>query len=228
VTSIKNDQPNECTILSSEQRSTNNWALVNETNPNEGFIIELNSGESCKLDSSKNYTVNYLMKCNKWMSGGEFNLTSKYKFDTNSCHNQLEFESSEACEKANFYAIWDFLQSYSYLFGGVLIIVGLFEVFLGAKLLVITIFLTSCFSVITIVFIFLFQFVIPNGANPAIIWVVLGISSISGLILGYFISKHYRFIFGFLLGGYMGYFLGLLLYNVALNKIDANPAVRFF
>jgi hypothetical protein len=60
-----------------------------------------------------------------------------------------------------------------------------------------------------------------------VIWVVLTIAVICGLVLGYLISKYNKFLIGMILGGYMGYILGLVLYNVALNHIKANPVVKF-
>jgi hypothetical protein len=161
------------------------------------------------------------------MTKGLLNLTaeSQNNFDKNKCENILEFESKEACPKADFYGVWNFLQKYKVFFGLFLIVLGLFEVFLGAKLMIVTIFIVSCTLTVTVVFIFLFQFVIPSGAHPAIVWVVLGISSICGLALGYLITKYNKLVIGVILGGYMGYFLGIMLYNLALNKINGSPAV---
>jgi hypothetical protein len=162
------------------------------------------------------------------MKQGEVNLTqvSIENFDKNKCQNQLEFISLEACPKMNFYAVWNFLQTYKIFFGAILIGVGIFYTFLGAKLVTVTIFLTTCATSVTVVFIFLFEFINLKGANPSVIWVVLTIAVICGLVLGYFVSKYNKFLIGMILGGYMGYILGLVAYNFALNHIKANPVVR--
>jgi len=158
------------------------------------------------------------------MASGQYNLIST-NFKVNQCLNTFEFQTAEACPKINFYLIWQFVEKFSFIFGALLIVIGLFETFYGAKVLIVTIFLATCMATITIVFIFLFQFIIPTGGNPAIVWVVLGISTVVGLLLGYLVSKYNKALIGMILGGYMGYILGLVLYDSFLVKIQSNPTV---
>jgi hypothetical protein len=216
-----------CLRLAGEQKNTNNWTLLNTTNPNEGIKIQLNKGDTCRSNPQTSYSISYKLKCNVYMESGKFNLTNQDQFDLNKCTNELEFESKEACP-TDLYAIWNFLLNYKIFFGAFLILIGAFLNLLGSKLIVITIFLTTCLSTVIVVFIFFFQFVIPNGANHSVIWVVLAIAGISGLFLGYFVAKFKKLLIGIILGGYMGYILGLLLYNVALNHIQANPTVNYY
>lgn len=214
--------------LAGAQKSTNNWTLLNSSDAYGGFEITLNSGQTCQTDSSQNYTTSYIMKCDQSMKPGEVNLTqeSSSSFMKIKCKNHLEFYSLEACPKLNFYAVWNFLQQYKIFFGAFLIGIGIFYTFLGAKLMTVTIFLTTCALSVTVVFIFLFEFVNLKGANSSIIWVVLTIAVVAGLVLGYFVSKYNKFLIGMILGGFMGYILGLVLYNFALNHVKANPLVR--
>lgn len=165
------------------------------------------------------------MKCNSFMAEKELNITNKQSFNPSLCHNELIIESKEACPKANFYTIWVFVNKYSFLIGAILMIVGLFETFLGSKLVTITIFIVACAVTVTLVFIFLFQFIIPNNTHHYIVWVVLGISLVLGIVLGYLTARFKKVALGFTLGGYMGYIGGLMLYTFALNRINANPNV---
>lgn len=220
-------QPDEnCTVLAGPQKNGNEWKLVNSTDPYGGFYINMPNGAQCK-GTNKNYTTQYKMLCNPNMT----NSTEPYKilnskdFDTNKCENELIIESKEACPKANFFGIWKFLNDYSYLFGAILIAAGLFGMFFGAKLIVVTIFLITTATTITAVFLFMFYFALPNGGHPAIIWVVLGISIVCGLVLGYFITRYNKIILGIILGCYMGYILGILLFDIALVHIQADPNV---
>lgn len=219
----------DCTILASQQKSTNEWSLLNPENATQGFQIKLNSGDQCASNKTQNYSIIYEMKCNDNadVKAGTFNLTNAEDFDKSKCENILRFKSKDACPQANFYAIWQFLQKYKIFFGAALIIIGLFEVFLGAKLMIITIFIATCFATITIVFIFLYQFIIPHGAPQSVTWVVLTVSTITGLLLGYLVAKYKKLLIGFILGGYMGYILGLLLYNIVLKYVnDTSIQVR--
>ena len=77
-----------------------------------------------------------------------------------------------------------------------MIFFGLIELFFGKKLIVFTTFLISSVFVISVVFVFFFEFIIPKGSNPNIVWVILGISGILGLVLGYYLSKGYKIFVG--------------------------------
>jgi len=99
-----------------------------------------------------------------------------------------------------------------------------FEVLFGNKVLNITIFISACGSVLVLTFLFLYQFIIPARADPNIVWVVLGISIVLGVVLGYFMMK-FNILFFIGLGCLLGYILGLFIYNVGLNRIQSNPEV---
>ncbi len=75
----------------------------------------------------------------------------------------------------------------------------------------------------------MFQFILPTGAKPNIVWVVLGISIILGGIFGYFVVKYRNWLLSIIFGTYTGYIFGNLLYNVGLKYIKANPdVINFF
>jgi hypothetical protein len=120
---------------------------------------------------------------------------------------------------------WAFLDKYKIIFGALLILIGLFELILGNKILNGTIFFVACFSVLAVSFLFIYQFVIPAGSNPNIMWVVLGISVILGLGMA-FLMLQVNIIFFIGLGGLLGYVVGTLAYNLGLNRIQSNPEVR--
>ena len=77
-----------------------------------------------------------------------------------------------------------------------MILIGVFELFFGVKLITITIFIISTLIVVSFVSVFILQFIIPAGSHSKIIWVVLGISTVLGIVLGYFMSKGYKIFVG--------------------------------
>jgi hypothetical protein len=154
-------------------------------------------------------------------------ITNKDAFNKNECHNEINVETKEACP-LNLYQIWTFLNKYSVFFGAFLIIVGLFLAFLGTKLISITIFLIVCSIVTSLIFVIMFQLVIPKNNSNIIVWVVLGISLVIGIVLGYLVNKYKETVFGITLGAYMGYMVGILLLNLGLNRIDANPNLIYW
>ena len=82
-----------------------------------------------------------------------------------------------------------------------MILIGLFQLFFGIKLVAFTTFLISSIIVISIVTLLFTQYIIPAGTNPNYIWVIFGISGVIGLICGYFLSKAFK-LFVALFGKY--------------------------
>ncbi len=222
VSLFKSDQ---CAVLASQQKSTNQWSLLNSTNATQGFKIELNSGEKCKTNPEINYQTSYIMKCNKDMKSNIANLTNAGTFSINTCTQSLEFESKDACPIIDFYLLWNFFNDNYVIFGIAMIVIGLFELLLGAKMITITIFLVTTLASIAVIFIFLFQFIIPSGGSSAMVWVVLGISTVVGLILSYLIAKNNKEVIGIILGCLMGYTFGMMLYSIVIRYVKANPTV---
>lgn len=228
VAAFSNFNSSECVRLAGAQKSSNKWTLLNSSDSYGGFEITLNSGQSCISDSSQNYSTSFIMKCSQFMKPGEFNLTqdSINSFLRTKCKNKLEFYSLEACPKLNFYAFWNFLQEYKIFFGAILIGIGILYTFFGAKLIYVTIYITTCTLSFTIVFIFLFEFVNLNEAKTSIIWVLLTLAIIFGLILGYFVSKYNEFFIGIIFGSLICYIIGLLVFNFVLNSFKENSLVK--
>jgi len=142
--------------------------------------------------------------------------------------NSIVFESKLACPKANFYEVWKVLNDNYWIFGASMIILGLFLNFLGSKFISITIYIITGILTILFFFILMFQYIIPSGADPAIVWVVLGISVIIGGVLGYFVVKYRNWLLAIIIGIYTGFIFGNLLFNIGLKYIEANPNVYFF
>jgi hypothetical protein len=161
---------------------------LDSTLPYIGVAIDLSKGDTC--GDGGNYALKLNIKCNLDMNKGEVNILDSGVFNPDkTCSNTLNIETKEACVDQNLYEIWGFIKANSFIFGAVLIAIGLFAVFLGNKMIVVTIFLVTTIAVMTVVFIVMFQFIIPSGANHAIIWVVLGISAAVGLLLGFLIAR---------------------------------------
>lgn len=199
---------------------------MNPEDAAKGLKIQLNNGDPCPSGSDLSYQTTFSLICKSDMKNGEIELISA-NFDKDRCENSFVFNTKEACPKVNFYVVWEFINKFSIIFGAVLILIGIFETFYGAKVMIVTIFLATCMATVTFVFIFLFQFIIPSGGNPNIVWVVLVISIIVGIIIGYIVSKNNKIVIGMILGGYMGYIIGVILYDSMFIHIHASPKVKF-
>lgn len=138
---------------------------------------------------------------------------------------KLIFESPEACPKANFYEVVKIIKENVWIFGIATIILGLFLAFLGSKFVTITIFIFTCATTILFFFLLMFQFILPAGSKPEIVWVVLGISIIIGIIAGYYVAKYKDILLSIVFGGFTGFILGNILYNLAFKYINFSPLV---
>jgi hypothetical protein len=138
---------------------------------------------------------------------------------------KLIFESPEACPKANFYNIVLTIKQNIWIFGISTILLGIFLAFFGSKFLIVTIFIFACATTILFFFLLMFQFILPAGSKPEIVWVVLGISIIIGIAAGYYIAKYKDILLAIIFGSFTGFILGNILYNLAFKYINFSPSV---
>lgn len=149
----------------------------------------------------------------------------EHKVNLNQNSSKIIFESPEACPKANFYNIIMVIKQNVWIFGTATILIGIFLAFFGAKLIIVTIFIFTCSITILFFFLLMFQFILPAGSKPEIVWVVLGISIVIGIIAGYYTAKYKNVLLSIILGSFTGFILGNILYNVALKYIKFSPTV---
>ena len=127
------------------------WSLINPDDQRSGIKIKMSPGDDSKR-------VIFEIKCD--------NSTNMTEVETNSSISDTElifkFSSIYACPQADFYDIYKIIVEKKYIFGSALILIGLFELFLGQKLVTATIFIFSAAIVVLFVFVFFFQFILPG------------------------------------------------------------------
>ena len=210
-----------CTKLAGAIGQGNHWQVSNDT-----ITITLNP-----IDNNDENVVKFVLKCDEDKTHTKrtdpIANESYYrvKKDDGKFETVLYFVTHEACAKADFYVIWKFILDFQWIFGIILIIVGLFEAILGKKLLKPTAFILSCGISIVIIFVFFMQYLLPAGTADWIIWVVLVIAACIGIPLGYFVAKYDDKFVAILAGSLGGYVLGEFLYNLFGNRISLNPTL---
>ena len=211
-----------CMSLAKSINKGNKWTKLKNSTDNATVLqIELNS----EKDNDKIY---YMLKCNKTLKKKEHNFISSNSYYYNDTDGNVKavlyFETKEACEKADFYIVWKFINDYDYIFATIIIVFGLFNCILGQKLARYTSFILTLFGVV-ILSLFFSQFILPSGCDYWIIWVILVVGIILGCTAGYFVFKYHKKVMSFLVGGLGGFLLGEFLYNLFGNRINANPAL---
>ena len=109
--------------------------------------------------------------------------------------------------------------------GAIIIAVGVFLVIFGAQFIKATIFLAGALSCLTLAAVVYFN--IFTVESTTTVWIVFGVGLLIGVALGYFLIKITNMFF-MILGGYMGYTLGIFLYNLVLNQIHADPKLVYW
>lgn len=219
-TQILVKEQGNCKSLAKSIKKGNTWSIMKNKEDNTEYIqIEIRN-------STKDHIVYYKLRC-KENTKQEFNRTLSYfkkSFDDGIFRTVLFFETEAACPKFDFYQIWEFINKYNYIFAIILIAFGLFNCILGQKLSQYTSFILTLF-VVTILCMFLFQFILPSGCADWIIWVILVVGIILGCTAGYFVFIYHEKFMAFLVGGIAGFFLGEFLFNLFGSLIKVNPTL---
>jgi hypothetical protein len=155
----------------------------------------------------------------------EFEILNKEKFNVNSCDNTIVIKSKHACPLVNYYIIAAYLDKYKIYSGIVIIVIGLFLVFLGNKFIKVTILLVGVIATIT--FVFMIYFTIFKNIGETHVWILLGVGGAVGLVLGFCLCKCVK-VFIMILGGYLGYLVSIFIYDLLLNNIHASPQVIYW
>lgn len=120
--------------------------------------------------------------------------------------------SKDACPALDINEMFAFLDQYYALWGAVMIVIGLFVNFVGRKSIKPTVFMitfiTSTFVLLLILYSLFMQHERENWVN----WLILGLCTIAGILLGIFFAYSLKFGIA-LLGGSAGAFLAFTVCN---------------
>lgn len=207
---------NKCVAMSGSYTKPNKWELLDTNNFMKGVKITLNEGNDTCSDGK--YQTIFELECND----ASITLTPLFTegFKPGVCKSTYSFSTKEACPNLDILSMVKFFGDNYIIFSLVIIILGLFELILGANIIIITIYIITSITIITIVFIFIMQFIVVGFDKPGVFWAVLVISLVVGLVLGFIIARYKKNIIGFILGGYSGYIVGTLIYSSFLNRIE--------
>lgn len=127
---------------------------------------------------------------------------------------------ANACATIDLNAIWEFINSYSWLWGAGMIVIGAFMCFFGRKLFIIALFIATMIVVaMSIMMIFYFTFLDTN-TEEWVGWVVLGCSVLVGALAGYLMTR-VKTVGAAILAGWGGFMLGMLLNEMVLYKFQS-------
>ena len=215
---LKKEGGAECIVLADTIKEGNKWSIMKNTTDNTTNL-------QIELPVFNKHQVFYKLRCKDKVKQ-DFNKSLSYfnKSVDGIYRTVLFFETEAACTKFDFYLIWEFINNYNYIFAIILIAFGLFNCILGQRLSQYTSFILVLF-VVTILSLFLFQFILPSGCADWIIWVILVLGVILGCTAGYFVFNYHEKFMAFFVGGIAGFLLGEFFFNLFGSLIKANPTL---
>jgi uncharacterized membrane protein HdeD (DUF308 family) len=107
-------------------------------------------------------------------------------------------------------ALTQFLQKYYWLFGTILLVVGVFLTFFGRKLFVFTVFIIGAALTVCGIMILFYTTFLKATTAYWVGWLVLSLSIVAGLGIGFLCTKVLR-LAGSLVCGYGGFMLGVMI-----------------
>lgn len=218
----------KCFQIAGENTASNELYLLEDRNKDNKVVkstirMVLPKGEVCKNDTSKNYQMSIDLICTDDVS---FSVESSSGFDISSCDSKLIIKTSAACPKYNIYGLWNTVLSNKFIFGCILILIGLFFCFVGENFLKITQIIAGCSLAM-----FIFLYLVFNNTEIIlgswVFWVVIGITVVIGGLAGYFMSK-VSWLPGLIFGILFGIVLGYIFINIGLNFLTSNLEIFFW
>jgi len=101
--------------------------------------------------------------------------------------------SDQVCPSFDLNALWEFMDEYSYIWGVLFIVGGIFLGFFGRKLFKAAIFTVASIVCVFAILLLFYSTFLKDTTEMWVNWVVLVCSIIIGLVVGFFVMKLERF-----------------------------------
>lgn len=114
-------------------------------------------------------------------------------------------------------AIWEWLENNKLVFTILEIAVGFFFVFFGRKFIKIIIFIVGVGATVGLCWVIFYSFFLKDDTSQWVGWAVFAVGLLLGGVVGFLLTK-FLVVGAFLLAGWGGFSIGLLLYNAFFHK----------
>lgn len=139
----------------------------------------------------------------------------------------INFSSKVGCKYDQLSVIWKWFENNKWIMFAVFFILGLTLCFAGRAMVKATLcFLGVIISAFVIIYVFYSTF-LKKDTELWIVWLVLGGAVLVGLLLGFILQKYAK-IGAFVLAGWGGFTLGLILYNTFAYKIIGGSTAGYW
>ena len=128
----------------------------------------------------------------------------------------------DACPALDINELFVFFDQYAFFYGAIMIVIGLFINFVGRKSIKPTVFLITFLATTFTLLLILYSLFMQHEREMWVNWLVLGLCTLAGLILGIFFAYSLKFGIA-LLSGTAGALLAFTLCNTF--QLTQKPAV---
>jgi len=139
---------------------------------------------------------------------------------TTACAYQTTVSSANMCPSFDLNALWIFLDEYSYIWGVLFIVGGIFLGFFGRKLFKAAIFMVTSILVVFAILLLFYTTFLSDTTEVWVGWTVLISSILIGLVAGFFMMKLER-VGAAVLCGWGGFLIGIMLNEMVLYKAES-------
>lgn len=128
--------------------------------------------------------------------------------------------SKNGCKVGDLNALWRFVEANNWIFAIAFMVVGLFSLTMGRKLVRPTLFIFGVLLTVGVVMFLFYVLILSSNVKDWVGWVILAVSVILGCIVGFFAAKLVR-VGVFILGVCAGAGIALILNNTVFYKINS-------
>ena len=217
--------------IDGDKDNKNTWSEFTDYDRNSsyGIAIKLIDGDKCELESVLNHQTYFKLYCDPQGSDEQFYQTlnlNQFRYNT-SCTHIISATSVYGCALNSIYIINRAFQEFKVYFIIGFIVLGLFLCYFGHKFITVTIVLVTgiigCF-VITLIVLNLIPKLIQT--ETAFLY-LLGAGFVIGTIGG-FLLKSKVTVYVVILGGSMGYSVGVFVSQFIQGFVDWNPDYLYY
>ena len=232
---------NFCDNINNNDNNPGSFALVGETNnttyayhfynssynvsltkTEKGVKLKFPEGQNCSQDESY-YSIIFDIECN---DNVDIEIDED-SFVPKQCQNIIKAKSKYACSQSLYFDVTDILDTQKFIFGPLLIIVGLYLIVLGSKFPYFTTFVITASACVLLFLNLVFGF--AHIGKDILVYCLIGGGIIAGLIISFIIIlKEKKNIFGYIMGGVLGFVITGLCYNILLKFIYSNASVVYW
>jgi len=217
-------QGDKCVQIAGNSTISSKFFIVEDKAANLTVLrMKMPEGDVCNSDTTKRYQTTVDFYCDE---EAEEPVISNSPININTCSNKLYVTSKAACPKYDVYALWNRIQDNKWVFGFIIIGLGIFFCFFGENFIKIAQVIAGG-ALVLLVFMYLIFANTSMQLYSWQFWVILIVALALGFVGGWFMSK-LDWLPGVVFGALLGFVLGFFVYNLMLRFIESNPAVVFW